>query len=43
MVDCIEFFRLFDLGVGSKWSILIHFFDFLTFRPEGEGLNGPVY
>ena len=39
MVDCINFFssfRLFDLGGGSKWSILLNFFDFLTFRPGGR-------
>ena len=39
MVDCIEFFptfRLFDLGGGSKCSILLNFFDFSTFRPGGR-------
>ena len=30
MVDFIEFFRLFDLEGGSKWSILLIFFDFST-------------
>ena len=40
-MDFIDFFRIFeffDLGEGSKWSILI-FFDFSTFPPGGEGLN----
>ena len=42
MVDFIEFLRLFDQGRGSKWSIVLNFFDFLTFRP-GEGLNRCMY
>ena len=32
----IEFLRLFDQGEGSKLSILLNFFDFLTFRPGEE-------
>ena len=43
MVEFGDFFRLFDLGGGSKWSILMNFFDLLTFRPEGEDLNGRFY
>ena len=43
MVECGDFFRLFDLGGGFKWSILMIFFDFLTFRPEGESSNGRFY
>ena len=40
MVDVMNFFpsfRLFDLGRGSKWSILLNFFNFSTFRPEWGG------
>ena len=39
MVDFFDFFRLFDFltwGGGSKWSILLNFFDFSTFRPGGR-------
>ena len=35
MVDFIDFFltfRLFDLEGGSKWSILLMFFNFSTYR-----------
>ena len=38
MVDFFEFFRFFDFSTrgGSKWSILLNFFDFSTFRHRGE-------
>ena len=47
MVDSIEFFRLLDFstwGRGSKLMILSDFFfNFSTFRPGGEGMNGRFY
>ena len=46
MVNCVDFFRHFDFstsGGGFKWSILLNFFDFSTFRPEGEGPIGQLY
>ena len=46
MVDFIQFFRLFNFstyGGGSRWSILLIFFDFSTFRPGAEGLDGRFY
>ena len=38
MVEFIEIFRLLDFSTwkgGSKWSILLNFFDFSTFQPGG--------
>ena len=43
MVDCIDFFRLFDFLTceeRSKWSILLNFYDYSTSRPGWERLNG---
>ena len=37
MVDFIEFFRPFDLGEGSRRSILMNFSDFSTLRPGVRG------
>ena len=34
MVYVIDFFDILTWGEGSKWSILLNFFDFSTFRPD---------
>ena len=36
MVYVIDFFDILTWGEGSKWSILLNFFDFSTFRPGGR-------
>ena len=42
LIDFLKFFRLFDVstkGEGLKVNFF-EFFDFSTFRPRGECLNG---